>query len=107
MARRIILYVADDATVNVTGTEYGEREEAPVSLDAANRVEIIEQAKAALVTIQGHIDDVQAELSAWASKDAAGVKSSLGTEVLPALIYAMQVQKRLIRLVVGDTSAID
>lgn len=107
MARQVRLWVADDAVITVTGTEYGERESIAVPVENVNRQELLEQAKAAIAAIQGHIDDVQAALAGWGSLDAAGVKQALGAEVLPAILFALRVEKRLARLVANELSAVD
>lgn len=108
MAREIRLWVSDDAVVAVTsGTEYGERQETLISTDNANRVEIMERAREAIALLGGHITDIQAELAAWPGKDAAAVKTSLGGEIIPALVYALKVERQVVRLLVSDTSAVD
>lgn len=108
MAQEVRLIVSDGATVQVLdGEEYGDRHIVDVPTERANQRELLERAKDALPAIQQHIDDVQAELAGWASKDAAGVKDSLGVEVLPALVYALRVCKQVARLVADVYDGVD
>jgi hypothetical protein len=88
--KQITVTVPDDATVTTSGGEEYERIERQVQDQAVFQTIKKDRYLAYRDLFEAELVAVRAEVDAWAGKDSAAIKASLGQVIVPALSRTMR-----------------